>query len=126
MTAFYDRMVLSSHRQIKAKGQTVTLIESTPGQYDTATGAPAAASTVTQYGYAVEESYSSFSIDGTLIQIGDKKLILSPLNTADGPLTAPQRESTVTLADASVWTVKKCDPTSPAGTPVLYTLQVRQ
>ena len=82
--------------------------------------------TTTQTGKAVMIDYSSRSIDGTLIMAGDKMLKLSPLDTSGAQLTPPKPESTVTMADGTVWTVKRVEAKNPAGVAVLYTLQVRQ
>lgn len=108
-------------------GQSVTLTRSVPGAYDTATGTTGAATVTTQTVLAVEEAYHARSIDGTLILAGDKKLLVSPLTAAGAAISAPKAEDTVTFSgDASPWTVKSVEALAPAGTPVLYTLQLRR
>lgn len=125
MSEFYDDMASTSGELIAEFGQAVTLTHSVAGAYNTATGKKGAATVTTQTVMGLEDSYSAFSIDGTLVKAGDKKLYLSPLDTAGAAITPPVPEDTVTLADGSLWTVKKVDPTSPAGQPVLFTLQLR-
>lgn len=123
---FYADMADTASGLLTEFGQTVTLTESVPGSYDPATGATGSASVTTQTGKAVMIDYSSRSIDGTLIMAGDKMLKLSPLDTSGAQLTPPKPESTVTMADGTVWTVKRVEAKNPAGVAVLYTLQVRQ
>lgn len=107
------------------KGQVVTISTSTPGVFNPATSVTPVV-TVVQTGSGVEEAYQARSIDGTLILVGDKKFILSPFNSAGGLLTKPEPDkSTVTLADGSLWTVKRVDPLSPAGLDIMFTLQLR-
>lgn len=129
MTAYDVRAKAQAARTLNTKanggrGQAVTLTRQT-GSYDTSTGVNTL-TTTTQTGSGVEEAYSSRSIDGALIKVGDKKFLLSPLNSSGADLTAPVAdETTITLADASVWTVKRVDPLAPAGTVVMFTLQLR-
>ena len=107
------------------KGQAITLTRQSTGTYNPATGTNAV-TTSTQNCTGVVIEYDAKAIDGDLVRMGDKKLLLSPLNTAGTAITAPvPDESTVTLADASVWTVKNVDTLDPAGTAILYTLQIR-
>jgi hypothetical protein len=88
----------------------------------------------TQYGAGVEEAYSAFSIDGSLIKSGDKRFLLSALKfNASGTLMSPPTaltapvvdETTLTFADASIWRVKRCDLLAPAGLAILFQLQLR-
>lgn len=107
------------------KGQAVTITTSTPGTFDPATSI-VPVTDVVQTGSGVEEAYSSRSVDGTLILVGDKKFLLSPLNSVGGVLTAPKPDKSVlTLADGSRWTVKRVDPLAPAGLATMFTLQLR-
>lgn len=100
------------------KGQLVTLT----------TGA------VVKRGSGVLESYSAHSIDGSLIKSGDRKFLLSALEfTSTGALLSPVTalaeptidETVLTFGGGAKWRVKQCDPLSPAGLAILYTLQLR-
>ena len=126
MSAFYDDMAATAADLLGEFGQAVTLSHTAPGSYDVATGTVSAGAPTTQTVTGVEEGYSARSIDGTLIMMGDKKFHVSPLDTAGAAITPPVAEDTITLADASVWTIKRCEALSPAGAPVLFTLQLRK
>lgn len=113
--------------------QTVTLTRQTAGARNTSTGI-AAIATTTQYGSGVEQSFRTSQIDGSLIRVGDKKLLLLPWKfNADGSqispataLTAPVPEETlVTFSDGSVWSVRDVKRTSPNGIALIYTLHIR-
>lgn len=107
-------------------GQAVTITTPFAGVYNPATGAVSTGSATTQAGSGVEEAYSAYSIDGVRVRAGDKKFLLSALNTAGGAITAPVADrDTLTLADGSEWTIKKVDPLAPAGTAIMFTLQLR-
>lgn len=126
MSAFYDDMALTAADLLTEFGQTVTLTHVVSGSYDPATGTTGADTTTTQTVTGVEEAYSARSIDGTLILMGDKKFHLAPLNTSGTAITPPVAEDKLTLADGMVWTIKAVEPVSPAGTPVLFTMQIRR
>lgn len=130
MTAYDVRARASAGRALApiasgGKGQVVTLTYQSTA-YDTATGV-ATVTTTTATGSGVEESYSAFSIAQGLVLAGDKKFLLSPLTSAGAAITPPVPDkTTLTMADGVGWTVKKSDPLSPAGTPILYELQLRK
>jgi len=126
MSEFYDDMALTAADLLTELGQVVTLTHTVSGAYDPATGTTGADTTTTQTVTGVEEFYSARSIDGTLILAGDKKFHLSPLNAAGAAITPPVAEDKITFADGAVWTIKAVMPVSPAGTPVLFTLQIRK
>lgn len=123
---FYSEMADTAAELLAEFGQAVTLTESTPGTYDPAQSKPAAPDVTTQTAVGVVREYSSRSIDGTLIQAGDRLLIVGPKTTAGQALSEPTVESTLTLADGSVWTVKRVEAMNPAGTALAYRLQLRQ
>jgi hypothetical protein len=113
-------------------GQMVTITTPFVGVFDPATDTTSAGAATTQIGSGVEVAYSANSVDGTLIRTGDKQFLLSALTFgADGvvtetPLTAPvAHRDTLTFGDGAVWAIKRVDPLSPAGRPIIYTLQLR-
>lgn len=129
MSDFYDDMAATAAELLTTDGQPVTIAAagdvSASGTYDPTTGKVTSAAPATQAVMGVEEAYSAFHVNGTSILAGDKKLHVSPV-AIDGTATRkPAVDDTVTFADASVWLVKKADPIAPAGTPVLFTLQLR-
>lgn len=123
---FYADMASTAADLIAQFGQPVTLTRSVPGAYDTATGTNGAPDVSTQSCLAVEDAYTAREIDGTLVRVGDRRLILSPETSAGATVNAPQPGDTITFADASLWTVKTVEPTSPGGTALIYTLQLRR
>lgn len=125
MTAFYTGMAATAAAMVREFGQAVTVSRKAAGTYSPSTGA-ATVTTTTQAGLGVEVAYTAREIDGTLVLAGDKKLILGPLNAAGASLTAPQMDDTITLADGGVWTIRAIEPLSPAGTLLIWTLQLRR
>lgn len=125
-TAFYNRLIATANRLLKDKGQQVKITTVTPGTYNSATGTITGATTSTQYGYGAIVDWDSRHIDGNLILVTDKRLLLSPLNTAGVALTAPKLGDTITDAAGVVYTiVAPFKPLSPAGTIVLFDCNLR-
>jgi hypothetical protein len=60
--------------------------------------------------------------NGTLVQQGDKKVLLA----ASGLAFPPNLNALLTRADGSVWKVVNLHTLDPDGTPILYTMQVRK
>lgn len=123
---FYSELAADAADLIAEFGQPVTLTRSVPGAYDTATGTNGASTVTTQACLAVEDAYKAREIDGTLVRVGDRRLILSPETSSGTAVTAAEPGDTITFADGTVWTVKTVEPTSPGGTALIYTLQLRR
>lgn len=125
MSAFYDRMSATALRLIERFGQTITLRDTVPGEYDPVTGGSTPETTVDQpaqailQDYAIQQAGMSYA-EGTVIQQGDKKILVA----AQG-LTPPQLTTTV-LADGATWTIVNIKEINPAGTPLVYELQGRR
>jgi hypothetical protein len=104
-------------------GQALTITTSVVGEYDPATGTTS--SSVTSHeGYGVLLDYGlhgsgSYNTPGTLVQQGDKQLLLSP-----DLVTPPQMDDVVTFSQVN-YTIKNIKAISPAGVPVLYDCNVR-
>ena len=127
-SGFYGRMQKTANRLLIGKGQAVTLNHVIPGEYVPGKGITNTLSL--QYGTGAILDYGTaqagiYSIPGSLIQVGDKQLLLSPLTTAGGTLTAPVNGDTVTDAAGKVWTITQVKTVSPAGTAVLYDCNLR-
>ena len=70
--------------------------------------------------------WDSRQIDGSLIKIGDRHLLLSPLNTAGAALTAPVLGDTITDAAGVIYTLTApLKILAPAGVAVLYDVNLR-
>jgi len=122
--AFYTRMQKTSNRLLVGKGQTVTLKHTVAGTYTPGTGITN--TTTEQTGTGAVVDWDARQVDGTLIKTGDKRLLLSPLNTDGGQLTAPVIGDTITDAAGKVHTLTApLETLSPAGTVVLYTCNMR-
>ena len=127
MTGFYAGLATTATKLIKDKGQALTLMRTTPGVYDTATGlaaAPEDAGTLV-YGVVLDEPNTELGgnraggdrVGGGQVYRGDKKVILEAA-------LAPDTNDTLVIGGLShvILTVK---PLSPGGVTVIYTLTVR-
>jgi hypothetical protein len=122
MSAFYDRMAATALRLIAQYGMTVTLRTVTPGAYDPELGETTPETITEQAGQGVLIEYTGLeSQANSMIKQGDKKLKLA----AKGLTSAPSLLSKV-IADGKTWSiVPPLKEINPAGTPLLYELQVR-
>lgn len=118
--SFYAGLQSTAAGLLSDKGMAMTLHKRTPGAYDAATGA----TTVTEADYPCTGAHFDFPallIDGTMIQRGDKKVILS----AQGLTVTPDVGDALTAGTTrrSVVSVKAI---APADFVVAYVLQVRK
>ena len=114
----HTRAAATALRLLAKYGQAVTLTHSAPGTYDPDTGSVANTLT-TQAGVAAELDYTEREIDGTLVQRGDKKLLL-----ASSGVTMPTVDDTVTVRSV-VYTIKSVNAVAPGGVDIVYELQGR-
>lgn len=117
--SFYTDLRSTAAALLTDKGQSLTLTKRTSGAYSASTGL----STVTEATYTVTGAVFDFPqsiIDGTLIQQGDKKVLISAL----GLTVDPDVDDSLTIATIAhqIVNVKKI---SPAGITVIWQLQVR-
>jgi len=120
----YSEIADTADEMLEEFGQIVTLTHITISEY--VPGKDILSSKSTQTGTGVIVDWDAKQIDGTLIQVGDKKLLLSPLNTAGTNLTAPVLGDTVTDTAGVVYTlVAPLKTVSPAGTVVLFEVNIR-
>lgn len=127
MTAFdYSKTKTTANTMLKKFGQQVTLSHAAAGTYDPATGGLTGGSTTTQYGTGAVVEWDNKQIDGALIRSTDKRLLLSPLNTAGAALTAPVLDDTITDASGIVYTlVDPLKTVAPSGVAVLFDCNLR-
>lgn len=133
MSQFYDRMAATALRLIEQFGQTITLRDTVPGEYDPVTGGSTPETTVDQpaqailQDYALQQSGMSYA-EGAVIKQGDKKILVAAMakdaNGQPAQLTPPQLTTTV-IADGATWTIVNIKEINPAGTPLVYELQGR-
>jgi hypothetical protein len=119
--AFYDEMAAMALELITEFGQAVTVQTVTPGQYDPETSqtAPDVITTQTAQGVLVEYTGREFQANSLILQ-GDKKLKIA----AKG-ITAPTLLSKVIIQGKTWSIVPPLKEANPAGTPLVYELQVR-
>lgn len=119
MSFDYTELAAVADELIVEFGQAVTVRHRTAGAYDPATGS--AAVTVTdELGSGAVFDYATKQIDGSMIQRGDKYVLLSPAG-----VTAPEPDDRI-LVGATEYGVVSVNTTSPAGTAVLHTVQIRR
>jgi len=134
MSQFYDRMASTALRLIERFGQTITLRDTVPGEYDPVTGSQTPDVEVDQpaqailQDYALQQSGMTYA-EGTVIKQGDKKILVAAMTKdANGQpvqLTPPTLTTTV-IADGATWTIVNVKEINPAGTPLVYELQGRR
>ncbi|WP_312435399.1 hypothetical protein [Janthinobacterium sp.] len=119
----YAKTAARADQSLRRKGGIVVLRQVVTGVYDPGLGA--APVTTTDYeGTGVKIAYEAENIDGTLIQAGDQKLLLSPLQRHGVPMPTPTTADLVLFGGAS-YTVKAVETTAPVDVAVLHTLQLR-
>lgn len=99
-------------------GQSITLSRETGGSIDPVTGAvtPGADASVTTTGILLK--YPDMMIDGTRILDSDRRLLIS-----NEQIPQPSDKP---LIDSQEWAIVNIETLSPAGTDVIYELQVRR
>lgn len=120
--AFYDEMAAMALEMIAEFGQPVTIRSITVGEYDPDTGStpPDTVIEQTAQGILVDFTGQEFQ-NNSLIKQGDKKLKIA----AQGLAWVPDLLNKV-IAQGRTWSiVPPLKEINPAGTPILYELQVR-
>jgi len=119
---FYDDMAAMALDMISEFGQKITLRIVTPGGYDSATSETTSETITEQEGQGILADYTGLEFQAnSLIKQGDKKLKLA----AKGLTSAPSLLNEV-IADGKTYSiVPPLKEINPAGTPLLYELQVR-
>lgn len=117
MADFYAQMAAVASRLLTDKGQSVTFTRETVGNYDPGTGEETTtSSTFTGYGAAFD--YNQSEIDGEVIKSSDIRFVM------EATATAPEIGDTVPVS-GDTYRVQAVKPTSPAGTVVIYEVQLR-
>jgi hypothetical protein len=122
MNAFYDRTAATALRLITQFGQPVTIRAITVGEYDPDTGSapPDTITEQTAQGILLDFTGQEFQ-NNSLIKQGDKKLKIA----AQGLAWAPDLLNKVIVQGRTWSIVPPLKEINPAGTPILYELQVR-
>lgn len=120
--AFYDEMAVMALEMISEFGQPVTIRNIIKGTYDPSTSKTRPDTVVerTAQGILLDFTGQEFQTN-SLIKVGDKKLKIA----ASG-LTSPPTLLSKVVVQGRIWTiVPPLKEINPAGTPILYELQVR-
>lgn len=125
MTAFYDALIKAANRLLTDKGQTVTATRVIEGAYDVNTGT--ATNTETNYSVkAVILPYKREAIaSNDLIQQGDMKLLVSPLQTSGVAMIELKPQDKVTVNN-ELWVIVNVKPLYPNGQLVFQECQIRK
>lgn len=116
--SFYADMAMVANDSLSEYGQTVTISAKSIGAYNPATG-NAAVTVSTQQVKGVVFPIEDNTIDGTLIQQGDQKLLLSMVG-----VTPPHVGDTVTIG-ATSYTITFIKLLTPSGVNVLCECNIR-
>ncbi|MCO8161074.1 hypothetical protein NJC38_02770 [Pseudomonas sp. 21LCFQ010] len=120
---FYEEMAKTALELITEFGQVVTIRDVQPGEYDPVSGAdsPGVDREQSAQGILLDFTGQEFATN-TLLKAGDKKLKIA----AKGLEWAPQLLNTVIIQGETWSLIPPLKEINPAGTPLLYELQVRK
>jgi len=120
--AFYDEMAVMALEMITEFGQPVTISKTQPGEYDPETGGESPGITIEQIAQGILLDFTGQEFqNNSLIKQGDKKLKIA----AQGLEWAPELLNKVVVQSRTWSIVPPLKEINPAGTPILYELQVR-
>ena len=123
MTFDYVKSAATAERLLQKFGQAVTLSRPSTNAptYDPATGISTPVAPATYVGRGAVFDYKQTDINQTLVQAGDQRLYLSPA----APMVEPKTSDDIVLANGTTYTVQRSGKIAPAGTVVLYDVQLR-
>lgn len=120
--AFYDEMAVMALEMITEFGQPVTISKTEPGEYDPETGGESPGITIEQAAQGILLDFTGQEFqNNSLIRQGDKKLKIA----AQGLEWVPDLLNKVIIQGRTWSIVPPFKELNPAGTPILYELQVR-
>ena len=120
--AFYEEMAVMALEMITDFGQVVIISKTEPGEYDPELGGEVPGATVEQIAQGILLDFTGQELqNNSLIKQGDKKLKIA----AQGLQWAPDLLNKI-VVQGRVWSIiPPLKEINPAGTPILYELQVR-
>lgn len=118
---FYDEAAEIADELLAEYGQACSLSAVAAGAYNAATGAVALTPTAHPITAAIFD-FTLTHIDGTLILVGDKKVLVSTV----GLTVSPAPGFSLTNAAGVVYKVVSVKEVAPAGTVAMWILQVRK
>lgn len=118
MTFDYAKAAATALRLLTQFGRDVTVRSYTVGTYDPATGANSVTtSDVTKKGALLDFGAGKTLVNGGLIQVGDKRLLLESS-------AAPSPQAHIIVGSVE-YVIISVGEVNPAGTPVLFDLHLR-
>lgn len=122
MATFYDEMSVMALEMITEFGQPVTISKTQPGEYDPEAGGESPGATIEQTAQGILLDFTGQEFQtNSLIKQGDKKLKVA----AQGLEWVPDLLNKVIIQGRTWSIVPPLKEVNPAGTPILYELQVR-
>jgi len=120
--AFYDEMAVMALEMITEFGQPVTISKMEPGEYDPETGGDTPGATIEQTAQGILLDFTGQEFQtNSLIRQGDKKLKIA----AQGLEWVPELLNKIVVQGRTWSIIPPLKEINPAGTPILYELQVR-
>lgn len=116
MSYDYQKLANTASKLLAKFGRTVEIKRTTGNIVDPVTGQVTAGSTATLSANGIFRSYPDALIDGTRILKGDRELIIDSTVT---PLITDKPK-----INGEYWSIKNITSSNPAGTPLVYFLQV--
>jgi hypothetical protein len=120
----YAAKARNADASFRRSGQLLTLTFKQPGTY--AGGAVVPGTPIVKQAWGIEEGVTAHDlgvgvINGTLIKSGDRKILMSALDSTGAALAQMKNEDLV-LAGGVTYTVKNVDKVAPAGVVVIWSL----
>lgn len=117
----YAKKAIAATKAIRkgSESQSVVVTHIGVSTYDVNTSTASQPAPIVQNGYALNQIYEIHEIDGTLIQRGDKKIML-----AVGGITAIDTGDTCVTGGVT-YLVKNVQPFAPGGVVIFYYVQLR-
>jgi len=120
--AFYDEMAVMALEMITEFGQPVIISKTQPGEHDPETGGDSPGATIEQTAQGILLDFTGQEFqNNSLIKQDDKKLKIA----AQGLEWVPDLLNKVIIQGRTWSIVPPLKEVNPAGTPILYELQVR-
>jgi hypothetical protein len=117
VSKFYKSLANTARKLLKGKGSLVVFTRVVEGDFDPVLGSDETATAPTFSGYGAAFNYDKSEIDGTVIQSTDLKLLFEAG-------TEPKQDDTC-VVNGFDYRVMRSKPISPAGTDVVYEIQLR-
>jgi hypothetical protein len=127
MTFDYTKSAATAERLLQKFGQAVTLSRPSTSAptYDPATGISTSVAPATYIGRGAVFDYKQTDVNATLVQAGDQRLYLSPFQADGSAMPEPKTSDEIALANGTTYSIVRAGKVDPAGTKVLYDLQLR-